>query len=547
MVASSESMMRFHGEPDDASSMSIIRGETVLSKFPIHNLAKAGKIEIQIIKRDENREASLKWEVSYNERYGQPRQLAYKLDTLYINRKIDEAGRPVPRMLCLGSLRDIAKALNLGADTNLLKKAIRQNASAFISAKLSYKAADGAQRTLEADFTRYSVIFTGERLPGGERADAVYLVFNNPFWEVLNNAPIRPLNYDYLKELTPAAQRCYEIISYWIYAAIKFKNPHAKIAYSDYCAFSAQHRYFDYDHVKKQMYKVHRAHIASGYLTRVKFEETTDAEGKRDWMMFYTPGPKARAEYEAFNRVGDKEPRIITSAAGSRQVNEELVEALSARGVLKKRARKLLAELDNDLFVLDQIEYVDHIIAAAEPGTFKNPPGFYIYMIFVQKVFVPFWFESSTKRRLRAADEEAARVQQRGAEAQVQAYGDYVRIETERQLAGLSADERRALYEGKKKELLAANAYMRRWNDEMLADVIHSAALAHVAMRITVPDFEEFCAGEIQETRVLEPLVPAAEVDEAREPPRRVFQEPLRGEGARDEIARILREGSKQK
>lgn len=547
MGSISQSMTLFDGQTDDVS-LSIIRGETVLSKFPIHNLSKKGKINIQIVKRGENREVNLKWEVSYNERHGEPRQLAYKLDTLYINRLIDLAGRPLPKMIRLGSLRDIANALNLGGDTNQLKKAIRQNASAFISAKINYKAADGAHHTLEADFTRYSVIFTGEKLPDGRQADAVYLFFNEPFWEVLNNAPIRPLNYDYLKALTPAAQRCYEIISYWIYAAIKHSNLHAKLAYSDYCAFSAQHRYYDYEHVKKQMYKVHRPHIASGYLTKVKFEETKDAEGQLDWIMYYTPGTKARAEYKVFKSTGaGAKGATNEDERGHAHVSEELVQAFVTRGVLEKRARQLLAELPNDIFVLDQIEYVDYIINSAKAGTFINPPGFYIHMIFENKVFVPFWFETSRRRRSREEDEAGERSARQEEEAQIQAYGDYVRGEIEKHLAALSEKERTALYKRKKTELLKDNPYMRNWKNEMLVNVIHSAALNELNERITLATFDEFCAGVIPESSLKEPVAPAMSASEQEEQPQLIILEPLRGEGAQEEIARILREGSKKK
>jgi hypothetical protein len=38
---------------------------------------------------------------------------------------------------------------------------------------------------------------------------------NEPYWEVLNNAPTRPLDYTYLKALTPAAQRFYSMIKFF--------------------------------------------------------------------------------------------------------------------------------------------------------------------------------------------------------------------------------------------------------------------------------------------------------------------------------------------
>ena len=105
------------------------------------------------------------------------------------------------------SLRQICEELGLrsrsGDNTNALKKALHQNAGAYITAKLHYKATDGTERLLEAGFTRYSVVFTGERLPDGTKADGVYLILNDPYREVLNNAPTRPLDYDYLKTAYP--------------------------------------------------------------------------------------------------------------------------------------------------------------------------------------------------------------------------------------------------------------------------------------------------------------------------------------------------------
>ena len=84
-----------------------------------------------------------------------------------INRRLDDYHRPLPHVIRLGSLADLAHQCNLCRDTNSVKKALLQNAATFITAKLRYTATDGTERTLEAGFTRYSVVFTGERLPDG--------------------------------------------------------------------------------------------------------------------------------------------------------------------------------------------------------------------------------------------------------------------------------------------------------------------------------------------------------------------------------------------
>ena len=174
-----------------------------MSRYPVHMLAKKGEVDIALSERDEHGETSLQWRVTYNSGFGPPGPLAYKLDALIINRKIEEAPRPIPRLIRLGSLRELADQLGLGGDTNGVKRALRQNASAFIIAKLRYRRGDGGVQTLEADFTRYSVVFKGERLPDGRTADAVYLILNDVFMQVINGATTRPLDYDYLRELPP--------------------------------------------------------------------------------------------------------------------------------------------------------------------------------------------------------------------------------------------------------------------------------------------------------------------------------------------------------
>lgn len=291
-------------EPTPSAPLTIIRTETVLSRLPIHNLSKKGRVHIQITQKNAQGEIELYWKVSPNLDFGAPRQLAYKLDTLIINRRIDELGRPLPKVIRLDSFKQIGKNLDVseGGRTNgKVKHAFHENAGAYITAKLHYKAHDGTERTLEAGFTRYSVVFTGERLPDGTKADAVYLLLNEPYWEVLNSAPTRPLDYDYLKALPPGAQRCYELLSYKLFTTLKYRHPHAKLLYSEYCTFSAQQRYADYDHVKKQMYKIHKPHLTSGYLAQVRYEATTDGDGRPDWVMYYVPGAKAKAEYTALH------------------------------------------------------------------------------------------------------------------------------------------------------------------------------------------------------------------------------------------------------
>ncbi len=197
--------------------LSILRAETALSRFPIHNLTKHGPLTIHIHRTTAQGAVDYHWEVSYNARYGQPGPLAYKLDTLVINQCLDALPRPLPHLIRVGSLRQIGTRLGVntsGRQQGHLKTAFHQNASAYIVARIRYRSRDGTERRLDAGFTRYSVLFTGDPLPDGTPADAVYLVLSGPYWEVLTHARVRPLDYAYLQELTPTAQRFYELLSY---------------------------------------------------------------------------------------------------------------------------------------------------------------------------------------------------------------------------------------------------------------------------------------------------------------------------------------------
>jgi hypothetical protein len=349
---------------DNQQTPNPIRVETALSRYPVHRLARKGTIDINIVSGEASGNET-RWEVDYSKKHGQPGPLAYKLDTLIINRRIEEARRPLTRLLKLGSLSDIAKELSLadsGKNRANIKNALFQNAFAGITAKTQYKLADGTLRTLESGFTRYSIILTGEELPGGRKADAVYIILNDVFMQVINGAMTRPLDYDYLKSLPPAPQRFYELLSYQMYAALKYDRPRAKLTYSELCAHAPQTRHLEWEDVRSQMNKVHKPHKDSGYIIDVKYDETTDRQGNRDWVMCYLPGPKARAEFKAFTKRGgpcvlEIEPLdapLSLALLGPPPLQDDLVR----RGITPKVAKELVAN-HSEAKIQFQIECLD--------------------------------------------------------------------------------------------------------------------------------------------------------------------------------------------
>ena len=300
------------------STLTILRTDTVFAKLPIHTLTKSAPIDICIHQSDAKGIQELYWSVSPSAAYGAPQLLAYKLDTLVINRQLDALKRPFPSLICLGSLRQMGQALDQsrGVSTSNLKRAFHQNAGVYITAKLRYRDLQGKQRRLEAGFHCYGVVFTGESLPDGSTADAVYLILHESYRQVLNAAPTRPVDYDYLRDLKPLAQRFYELLSFKMYAALKYQHPQVTMSYSELCQFAPQQRHADGSEMSKQMHRVHQPHLRSGYLAALQTERIIDHQGKPDWLLRYTPGPKALAEYHAFTRPTHKAKPSIQMRTG---------------------------------------------------------------------------------------------------------------------------------------------------------------------------------------------------------------------------------------
>jgi hypothetical protein len=430
-------------KPD--ASLDRIRVPAVLAHYPVHRLTtrqSSGAIEVREV--TEAGELTVRWQVR-----NQGGPLAYRIDTLIVNRRIDEASRPIPRIIRLGTMREIARELGVNDDdTERIREALLQNAGALIVAKIRFRCSDGRERTSELGGTRYSVVLTGDKWPDGRTADAVYLILNDPFVEILNNAQRRPLDYDYLRSLGPAAQRLYELLSVPMYMALKNGKGPARYNYSDFCMLAPQSRYETLWEARKQMKRIHTEHEQAGYISQVEFETTRDREGRPDWTMLYTPGPRAKAEFRAFTRRLDAPaqfplpldpPAPEPAPPAPAPVVAPLVAELVSRGVSATVAADLVGNVPEER-IRKQLAALDWLLKHPRQKTIDDPAAWLVEAI-RDDYAPPAGLAAAAKRAERRASEEAqaaaARAQRSRAqteEAQVAAYW-----------AGLSAAERAAL------------------------------------------------------------------------------------------------------
>jgi len=494
-----------------AVSLNRIRVETAMSRFPIHRLAKKDTVTINLEQIAENGETDFKWEVQYVQKYGQPGPLAYKLDTLIVNRRIDEAGRPLPGIIKLGSLTQLCVDLGIsdsGENRANLKKALHQNASAYITAKIPFRTKTGKDRWHEIGYNRYSVVFTGEVLPDGAVADAVYIVPNTSYRNLLNQVERRPLDYDYLKSLTPGAQRFYELASFQIFGSLAGGRPRAKMLYSDYCKFAPQNRYFEFDQVKKQMFKIHAPHREAGYIAKVDYQTVSEEGGEPDWEIFYTPGSKAIAEYQTFTRRQVRQavehsplplPAMAQLAAtagndrgeGAEEGRGGLLDQLVDRGIAKRAAKELLEQLRPGQEVLDQLEYVDLLVANDSRGKLENPPGLYIKYL-RDNIQPPADFVGSRKRLESEKANWEKSVNVAMLDQQKAEYDRYCEAETLKYIADvLPAAEYNAVHAN----MLVQNRPLFPYKTtEELAEISHITARSEIReqQHLTLESFEDF-------------------------------------------------------
>lgn len=419
---------------EESNALNLIRTATALTRFPIHQLSKGKSDAIEISLKTEDGTLALKWDVAPNPKFGNPGPLAYRIDALIINRRIEENGNSIPEFIALGSLRDICGELGLGGDTALVRRALLQNATTVIHAKLKYRGKDKERHSFEFASTRYGVAFRGDDLPGGRKAEAVYIVFNPLYRELLAKSETRPLDYNYLKSLkSPVSQRLYELLSFQIFGALEGRRPRAKYLYSDFCREAPQKRYYQYKRMHRQMKEVHAPHLENGWIQAVEFVQTTDAEGNFDWEMFYTPGGKAQAEHRVTRRESQlsfdyseergRSPRrgrppkslappppIEAPTPLAPPENAGLAESLFAAGVNRADAERLSAERPEECE--RQLEYLPFQRDLENPGAFLRSA--------IEGAYTPPRDFTLFREREEAARKKREQVQRRKAEETAQ-------------------------------------------------------------------------------------------------------------------------------
>jgi hypothetical protein len=192
------------------------------------------------------------------------------------------------------------------------------------------------------------------------------------------------------------------------------------------------------------MARVHAPHRKAGYITDVAFEATTDRQGRPDWIMVYTPGPKARAEFRASQRgqVEVIEPPTIEPGPDPEATPlplfptepTGLAKELADRGVTVTGAIELASTFPEDR-IRAQIAAVDWL-RANRPKKVSDPAAYLVKAI-REDYAPPAGYRAQVERvevEQQRAEGRAEQDRERAEEARIKAY-----------LEGLTPERRAAL------------------------------------------------------------------------------------------------------
>lgn len=233
-----------------------------------------------------------------------PRDFARRVHRV-VEQRLQLLPRPIPKLVAVGSLRQIAKDLDVkwhGETSERIKQAFRGIKAAIIQSK-----GGGEFVTSLYDF----VYFTGDTLPDGRGvAEQVYISLADWYVENFNKNNIRHLETEFFNSLTSNEQRLYELIGAKFYGLftvvlrdeaweLVYRDPKARFLnynYSTLCELFPLNRkkYLSKD---IRLPKAIKGLIEKGFFT----EETTweklgkDGFGEQ-WKFRFYPGEVARAE-----------------------------------------------------------------------------------------------------------------------------------------------------------------------------------------------------------------------------------------------------------
>jgi hypothetical protein len=220
-----------------------------------------------------------------------------------VEQLITERGLPVENPIPF-SIHNLCWRMGMKAGGTEYHK-VRQALVAIRGTQIESKGmfyAKNLARYVDQVFSLYErIVFAGERLSDGTRAEHNLLYLGTWYLESLNSRYVRPLDYRfYLKLHTPIARRLYELLGVKFYRVADRPSPVIRYRYSTLCRLLPVKRHVHRSRMHEQLNAAHEELLRGGFLDAA---DDLRVPYRSDWYIHYRPGPKALAEIQANKRT----------------------------------------------------------------------------------------------------------------------------------------------------------------------------------------------------------------------------------------------------
>ena len=348
----------------------IINSEVNLLVFPFFALERKNKkletVYKDIVKRG-NQKIEIIWNVSANTKYGYPglfdREVHKIIEQIIseLLKKEGEIKNPIP----LGSLYNICKRIGIdetaGKNYRMIKETLERIRATTIKSVGTFYSKEGKQ-WVDDNFSLYDrVVFKGKKLLNSEIADDNYLFLGSWYLQSLNSFYIKPIDYDYLKNLkSKIASRLYEILGVKFYGLRNKREKFICYKYSKLCQLLpvTPHKYISL--AKQQIDSGNHELQDTGFISKFDWSEN----GNKDWLIYYWPGERAKEEMKRakIKNINDRTEEYLPgpkeevikyskdlSACNAQAEQVDLINQLVKINVSKVTAENLIKNNDQEL------------------------------------------------------------------------------------------------------------------------------------------------------------------------------------------------------
>jgi len=365
----------------------VLRTEFNFLKYPFFDLSTTSKRDILEIRENiqsQDGKADIFWKVSRPLENSFPGAFDKKLHRA-IEHIVNRLPRPVSNPIRLGSLRDLCQLMNInksGKNINAIKSSLERMVTTDIKARGTFYLKN-SKKFVDDVFHLYErVVWTGEELPDGKSADAVYLMLGSFYLQNINANYVVPLDWEYYSSLqTNIASRMYEFLGLSFYAALEKNQPFVQIKYSRLCDYLPLTRQTKRMRATDQLSEAHKVLTETKYFARKP--KWVNSEEPDDWVIRYWIGERAKNEWQdkkQYRRaeIAEGEPYSLIELSVEEPPKEveqhELVTEMIKRGVTAYTAKRLFSKYPDR--IQQQLNHFNFLQKQHPERLGKNPAGF---------------------------------------------------------------------------------------------------------------------------------------------------------------------------